>query len=146
MQAYTLVFIFNKSHDKVILIKKTHPKAQAGKFNGVGGKLENAEPWNVGAVREVLEEISIVLPISDLHYVGTITDKHINLNTKKIVKPPTYKVVCSFIIINEFTDSIINTTEEIAKWYPVNKLPVQLCEHTDKLIKSSLSCIKEWKL
>jgi len=58
---YTLVFLFNEDLSKVVLIKKTRPKWQKNKFNGVGGKIENGEKTVEAAAREIKEETGYVI-------------------------------------------------------------------------------------
>ena len=43
MKKYTLGFIFTPALDKVLLVHKISPEWQAGKINGVGGKIEEGE-------------------------------------------------------------------------------------------------------
>jgi 8-oxo-dGTP diphosphatase/2-hydroxy-dATP diphosphatase len=52
---YTLVFIFNKLLDEVLLIYKLKGFS-INKWNGVGGKIEEGETALDGAIREVKEE------------------------------------------------------------------------------------------
>jgi len=64
MTEYCLGFYFNKSREEVILIGKRKPPWQAGKFNGVGGKIElnklgeSEGPW-VAMLREFEEETGV---------------------------------------------------------------------------------------
>ena len=41
---------------RVLLIKKNHPKHQVGKWNGVGGKIEEGENSLQAMPREIKEE------------------------------------------------------------------------------------------
>ena len=60
---YVAGFHFNKEHSSVILIRKTHPKWQAGLLNGVGGHVEPSDKSTTDAmVREFLEETGIETP------------------------------------------------------------------------------------
>lgn len=51
----------------VLLVQKTHPDWQAGKFNGIGGKVENGEMVGAAMVREFKEETLSRLPGSPLY-------------------------------------------------------------------------------
>ena len=57
---YVLGFAFTPSKKAVLLIKKARPKWQAGKLNGIGGKVEEAD-FDLAAtmVREFQEETCI---------------------------------------------------------------------------------------
>ena len=52
MSAYTLGFVFDSSQEKVLLVHKQRPAWQAGKVNGIGGKVELGETPHTGIVRE----------------------------------------------------------------------------------------------
>ena len=62
---YVAGFVFNKQHDCVVLIKKTHPEWQRGLLNGVGGKVENNETFVEAMARECTEECGLVVPEED---------------------------------------------------------------------------------
>ena len=57
MSMYVLGFIFSK--ERVLLIQKAKPEWQAGKMNGIGGKLEKFETLHNAMQRECLEETGI---------------------------------------------------------------------------------------
>jgi 8-oxo-dGTP pyrophosphatase MutT (NUDIX family) len=52
MLEYTLVFVFNPDLTRTLLIRKTHPKWQAGKLNGLGGHVMKTDYHPVGAVAD----------------------------------------------------------------------------------------------
>lgn len=52
-------YAFNKEKTHVVLIRKTKPSWQAGKLNGVGGKLEPHESMLQAMSREFLEETGV---------------------------------------------------------------------------------------
>jgi 8-oxo-dGTP pyrophosphatase MutT (NUDIX family) len=57
---YVLGFAFTPSKGGVLLIRKNRPAWQAGKFNGVGGKIESTDPTVEDAMcREFYEETGI---------------------------------------------------------------------------------------
>lgn len=53
---YVLGFMFNNSRTRVALIRKNKPTWQAGRLNGIGGKIEEGESPTAAMVREFLEE------------------------------------------------------------------------------------------
>lgn len=59
-QQYVLGFLFNWERDRVVLINKTKPDWQAGKLNGVGGKIEKDETPAFAMVREFQEETGVL--------------------------------------------------------------------------------------
>lgn len=58
---YVLGFLFSQNRQQVVLIRKTKPDWQAGKLNGVGGKVEDGEHPAVSMEREFLEETGCVV-------------------------------------------------------------------------------------
>lgn len=56
---YVVGFLFSESGDQVILIEKRRPEWQAGRYNGVGGKIEPGESAAAAMAREGVEEIGV---------------------------------------------------------------------------------------
>lgn len=56
---YVLVFAFDWTREKVLLIKKSKPEFQAGLLNGVGGKIQQGEIPEQAAIREFKEETGL---------------------------------------------------------------------------------------
>jgi len=59
MTKYCLGFMFNENKTDVLLIEKQKPLWQAGKFNGIGGKVEEGETSVDAMIREFKEETGI---------------------------------------------------------------------------------------
>jgi 8-oxo-dGTP diphosphatase len=59
-QEYVLGFMFSKEKDRVVLMTKTKPAWQAGKLNGLGGKIEPNENILDAMVREFKEETGVL--------------------------------------------------------------------------------------
>lgn len=60
-QLYVLGFAF--THDgRVALIRKNRPAWQAGKLNGIGGKVEESENASAAMAREFYEETGVKIP------------------------------------------------------------------------------------
>jgi 8-oxo-dGTP diphosphatase len=59
MKRYVAGFLFSKDRKTVLLIKKNRPEWQAGRYNAVGGKIEENETPLEAMNREFLEEASI---------------------------------------------------------------------------------------
>lgn len=55
-RGWVLGFLFSEDLSKVVLIKKTHPDWQAGKLNGIGGKIELGASHRATMWRECREE------------------------------------------------------------------------------------------
>lgn len=71
-QNYTLGFAFNTDRSKIVLIKKNRPAWQAGKLNGIGGKVEPGETNEEAMCREFHEECGVQTTPEDWHYFSRI--------------------------------------------------------------------------
>ena len=71
MQGYACGFMFSPDRSRVLLIRKRRPAWQAGKLNGVGGKIEPGETPAEAMRREFREEAGLDLP--DWQHVLTLT-------------------------------------------------------------------------
>jgi 8-oxo-dGTP diphosphatase len=58
-QLYTVGFLFDRDEKNVLLVHKTRPKWQAGKWNGIGGKTEVNESARECMIREFEEEAGL---------------------------------------------------------------------------------------
>jgi 8-oxo-dGTP diphosphatase len=65
MTSYVLGFMLDERGEQVVLIRKNKPTWQAGKWNGVGGKIEPGEVPIAAMVREFAEETSRFTSESD---------------------------------------------------------------------------------
>ena len=61
MKSMVLGFYFSPDLEEVLLIKKTKPDWQAGKLNGIGGKVEKTELSVAAMSREMAEEANLDL-------------------------------------------------------------------------------------
>jgi 8-oxo-dGTP diphosphatase len=56
---YVLGFLFSPDQSQVLLIRKLKPDWQAGKLNGIGGKIEEGESLREAMEREAAEEADL---------------------------------------------------------------------------------------
>lgn len=59
MKSYVVGFMFSNDRQFVALIRKNRPEWQAGKLNGIGGKIEDGEIPRGAMVREFREETGL---------------------------------------------------------------------------------------
>ena len=59
MQGYACGFLFSSDRTRVLLIRKRRPAWQAGRLNGVGGKIEPGETPAQAMCREFREEAAL---------------------------------------------------------------------------------------
>lgn len=58
---YVVGFVFSQDRTKVLLIRKNRPEWQAGRLNGIGGKIESNETALAAMAREFAEECGGIL-------------------------------------------------------------------------------------
>jgi 8-oxo-dGTP diphosphatase len=69
---YCLGFVVDPSGERVLLMEKRRPSWQAGRLNGIGGKVEGEETGVEAMVRECQEETGLVLPADAWAPMGAI--------------------------------------------------------------------------
>lgn len=72
MTDYVLSFIFHEDRRYVLLVRKNRPAWQAGKYNGIGGKIEANETAAQAAARELKEEADIDIDPTELTAFGKL--------------------------------------------------------------------------
>ena len=75
MQHYVCGFLISPDRGRVLLIRKNRPAWQAGKLNGVGGKVEPGEAPRAAMAREFREEAGLDLPESAWSHVVMLTGR-----------------------------------------------------------------------
>lgn len=78
MKKYVLGFAFDPNGERVVLIEKTKPDFLKGKWNGVGGKVEESDPDIYSAmVREFEEETGVHIPKwSEAFFIDNQTNQY----------------------------------------------------------------------
>jgi len=109
MNNYVVGFIFSRDKSNILLIRKERPSWQVGKFNGVGGKIEQGEMPDTAIKRECTEETGMV--ITSWVYKG-------------IISGPSYSV-CVFTAEATIDAMLIaqsHPTDEPCKVFHINEL------------------------
>jgi 8-oxo-dGTP diphosphatase len=114
MRNYVVGLMFDSSKKNVLLLKKTHPPWQAGKYNGPGGASEENEIPRNAMIREFKEETGIENNNWSLRI--TLFVRGIN-NVDMEIR--VYAAVGDISNAKAMTD-------EIPKVFPVNDLPDNL--------------------
>ncbi len=110
MTRYVLGFIFDASAERVLLIEKQRPLWQAGKLNGIGGKIETKEKPVAAMVREAFEECHLFSKVHDWLPVATL--KHVDWNIEV------------FTTAHTQNPHLLQTkTDEFVSWVDLKKLP-----------------------
>lgn len=108
-QHYVVGFAFNPEKNKVLLIKKNRPNWQAGKFNGIGGKIESFDdsPF-IAMAREFKEETGLDIPAKEWDLFNTI-------------ESPTFKLFV-FHTTSTILDNFQSITDEIVHYVDIDHL------------------------
>lgn len=115
----TLCFIIEE--DNILLIYKKKG-FEAGKYNGIGGRVERGESIEEAAKREVKEEVGV--DIDNLEYTGL-------LEFYSIESEPDWRVyVFKAKIVN---GTPIETDEAKPLWFKVNELPYESMWEDDRV-------------
>lgn len=132
MKNYTLAFIFNEHLNKVLLIRKTKPEDQAGKLNGIGGKLEENDVDFIDCIkREVYEETKLSFPREVFSKIGNLSDNstyHVEIFTVKTT--------------DQLLKMATTTTEEEVILLPLNKFNEE--KFTNQTLNIINSCLGHW--
>lgn len=67
-------FVFDRQESTVVLIRKNHPDYQKGKWNGIGGQVEQGELSVEAIRRECLEECGLDVPLSQWKYLEYVSE------------------------------------------------------------------------
>jgi ADP-ribose pyrophosphatase YjhB (NUDIX family) len=111
MKLSTLCYLI-KSNEVLLAMKKRG--FGAGKFNGVGGKVEAEESYEQSAVREINEEVGVVVNMEDLECVGNLTfhSQNPDLNWK-----------CRIFFIKKWQGNPSETEEMKPQWFSFQNVP-----------------------
>ena len=120
---YVMGLIFDTT-DRILLIKKKRPSHQVGKWNGLGGKVEDNETITRAMTRETKEEANLDIPESSwtLMYSGS--------------QPSGSLFVFITYISPELMDSAKQMTDEIISVFPIDELPMNCMEDIYPYISS----------
>jgi 8-oxo-dGTP diphosphatase len=126
---FTLGFVFDSSLSHVLLIHKVRPAWQAGRINGVGGKLESGESPASGIEREVQEESGLHIPQPDWIHVADIRSRD-------------WLVYVFTAIYSGDPADAQSITDEPVNWHPVGALPDGIISNLTWLIPLCLDRLR----
>lgn len=108
MTRYVLGFAFDGAGENVVLIKKTKPAWQAGKYNGLGGKVEPFEADAAAMAREFKEESGVDTTDVEWTAFGSLAG-------------PDWQVSLFYIFNDNVFKLARTTTEELIRWFSTSE-------------------------
>lgn len=114
MKTATLLFPISEDGTRVVLAMKKKGFG-AGRYNGVGGKVEAGESVVAGAIREAEEEIGIRVDESAIMPRGEIT---FTFDTK-----PEWDIHVHIFVAREWDGEPRETDEMAPEWFPMDAIP-----------------------
>ena len=114
MRNVTLCFLIRD--DEICLAMKKRGFGM-GKWNGIGGKVEDGETIEEAAIRELYEEINVKTNITNLEKIGNIK---FYFNDK-----PDWNQRMHIYFINQWQGDPKESEEMAPKWYKKNQIPYE---------------------
>jgi 8-oxo-dGTP diphosphatase len=136
IKKYVLGFIFDTSRTKVLLIKKTKPDWQKGKFNGIGGKIEQNETPSDAMTRECFEEAD--LKLYNWVNFAEIKGKEPYRTGDNPPNNQIWSIECYYMFTNQF-HLFHSKTEELIEIFDTKLLPQNKISNLSWLIPMALS-------
>lgn len=128
---YTLGIIIDDLTDEVLLVRKSRPEWQAGKYNFPGGKVEDDENVKDCMVRELIEETGIYVPEDRLRSICTIKNNGL------------WQVeVFAALYSSEYLHAECETDEK-PYWARIDELPGDLVFDVPMLLHMALAYFKQ---
>lgn len=129
MEKFTLGFVFSQDLSEVLLMQKNRPDWQAGRLNGVGGRIEPNEESIDCIVREVLEETGVQTQRDNWAYFGAI-------------KGASWQVDLYAMLYFGNSGDFFSVTEEKVEWFKVGGLPDNVVEKLDWMVPMAIERLK----
>ncbi len=121
MQSVTLCLLVKD--DKVLLAMKKRGFG-VGKWNGVGGKVDDGETIEAAGLRELNEEIGVVAGLAEIQGAGSI-DFHFK-------DKPEWDQQMHIFLIKNWQGEPKESEEMAPKWYSKNEIPFDAMWPDDK--------------
>lgn len=127
---FVLGFLFNAKLDKVVLIKKNRPDYQAGKLNGLGGKIEQEDCPKLKMVDKFVEEAGVI--VNDWKDCGVLSDG-------KTYKVNIFGAKGNIEAVNTMTSEevCVYSVKDLTSLKCVYGVPMFVREAIDRLLKVS---------
>jgi len=125
MRNTTLLFLIKKNNNKIseILLAMKKRGFGAGRWNGVGGKLQEGETIEQALIREVKEEIDVSVEESNLKKVGELAFD--------FPHRPDFDQVVHVYVTETWSGEPIESEEMKPQWYLADEMPYDVMWPSD---------------
>ncbi len=138
MKIYTVGFVFDAELQRVLLVHKQKPEWQAGKLNGMGGKVEDGETVVECMARECKEETLLDIPTDKWTHFATIINN--GGRSPDLAQIEFYAAIYT----GAATDAQKGDYEEV-EWIPVNDLPSNCMQNLHFMIPMARETLRGHK-
>jgi 8-oxo-dGTP diphosphatase len=109
--------LLREGTDPEVLLGYKKVRFGAGKYTGIGGRIESGERTVSAAIREMEEETGVVVEEKDLQQVGQLT----------FLFPahPAWNQIVHVFISKTWEGDPVESEEVIPRWFPVDKIPYE---------------------
>jgi 8-oxo-dGTP diphosphatase len=115
MRDMTVCFLVRHTPAHEVLLGFKKRGFGAGKYAGIGGRVEAGETIRAAAGRELYEETGILATDSDFQAMGAITFRFPNR--------PTWDQVVHIFLVRRWTGEPSESDEMLPAWYPIDAVP-----------------------
>lgn len=123
MKEVTLLFLIDKKAEKILLAMKKRGFGE-GKYNGVGGKVEDREEILAAAVREAKEEIGVSIQEEALQKIGTLRFS--------FEEKPEWAFHCHAFFAEVWEGEPAESEEMAPQWFGFSEIPFERMWVDDK--------------
>lgn len=123
MRHETLIFVVDKPGSKILLAMKK-VRFGAGKYNGMGGGVDEGETPRQGAVRELFEEVGVTVQEKDAEPAGTIK---FSFEGK-----PDWDRLVDLFIAEKWSGEPQESEEMAPEWFALEEVPYEKMWIDDK--------------
>jgi 8-oxo-dGTP diphosphatase len=116
MRQETILFIVDRTENRILLAMKK-VRFGAGKYNGMGGTVEEGETPVQAAVRETLEEVGLIIKPEDAIPLGAI---HFSFEDK-----PDWERTVHIFVAERWQGEPVETEEMAPQWFTLEEIPYE---------------------
>ncbi len=109
----TLIFIIDKKNNRILLIHKKRGFG-VGKYNGIGGKVEENETVKEAALRELKEEVNV--EVSSIEKKAVLFFKNKNKDFFE-------SMLCHVFVSYDSNVDPVETEEARPEWFSLDEIP-----------------------